>query len=288
MMKQHKHLLVALLASAAAAGYSHAYTFTWTGAAGGNWYDAGNWTSDDPDADRPSQGTNLGTHYPDDIVIFDSETSVGGVMPSGNITRDADWFGSGLDDHLQPTLDVRNGTINYGSGEWWFYGGTSQGLIIGDGDLGTLAQVNSTFTNWTRHSDRGGPNKITVNADGTFNQTSNFRFSTGGGNDSQLYLNGGAFVSSGTVTDLVTGDADDLVRFDAVGSTFTAIYDGDFATFGDVTTAVAGGVHFVDTTGNGLIATDNGSTFTVSVAPEPGSFALLGLGGLLIARRRRG
>jgi len=180
--------------------------------------------------------------------------------------------------------------MNYGSSTWWFYGGVSQGLIIGDGDLGTAAVVTTAYTNWTRHSDRGGPNKITINADGTLNQTANFTFSSGGGNDTQMAINGGAFISSGRVTNLVTGDLDDKVTFAAVGSTFTAPLTnagGDFAVITDVSNAF--GTHFIDSTGNGLIATDNGNgTFTVSVAPEPGSLALLGLGGLLVSRRRRG
>jgi len=99
MKIQTKPLLACAVASAFACSAS-AYTFTWTGAAGGSWHAAGNWTSDDPDADRPSQSSNLGTHYPEDIVIFDSETSVGGVMPTGTVNTDSDWFGSGLDDHL--------------------------------------------------------------------------------------------------------------------------------------------------------------------------------------------
>ena len=288
MMKLRTKALSLMAVITALGGMSaHAFTFMWTGAAGGNWYDAGNWTSDDPDADRPSQGTNLGTHYPEDFVIFDSETSVGGVMPTGTIIRDSDWFGSGLSDHLQPTLEVRNGTINYGSGEWWFYAGASQGLIIGDGDMGTMAQVNSTFTNWTRHSDRGGPNLITINADGIFNQTSNFTFSTGGGNDAQVTINGGTFISTGTITNLVTGDLDDRVSFTALGGSFTAPFGGDFTFLTDVTNAF--GAHFINNSGQTMTAVDNGnSTFTVSIVPEPSAISLLAIGGLaLVVRRRR-
>ena len=46
---------------------------------------------------------------------------------------------------------------------------------------------------------------------------------------------------------------------------------------------------FRSSTNETLVATNNGDgTFTVSAVPEPSSLALLGLGGLLVSRRRRG
>ena len=52
------------------------------------------------------------------------------------------------------------------------------------------------------------------------------------------------------------------------------------------------GMHSQEAISDGDLSTGNGrgvaAVLTGTVIPEPGSLALLGLGGLLIARRRRG
>lgn len=79
-----------------------------------------------------------------------------------------------------------------------------------------------------------------------------------------------------------------LATFDAAGGTATysvgltaAFFDGDAD--GLITIGIADNV----TNTNGIGWTD-GAVLNVTSVPEPGSLALLGLGGLLIARRRRG
>jgi hypothetical protein len=276
--------LAAVAVASIFAGSAQAATFTWTGGNGATpWHNAANWAG----ASVPTvDGSSLGTGA-NGVVVFDSETAVSGYMPTDTITVDNDWTSSG-GKGLTPAIQLLNGTLNLAGpgGQWWHWGGGNV-YQVGDGDTGTLAQLNSSFNNWTRHFDSGGPNKITVNADGTFNQTANFTFSSGGSNDAQLTLNGGTFISSGTVTGLDSGDADDFVSFEALGSSFTAVYGGDFTTVADVNNAVTAGVHFKDTTGNGLVVTDNGGSFTITVIPEPASLAMGLVGLTLIAARRR-
>lgn len=250
-----------------------ATTFTWTG---GNeatpWYHVDNWDANG----APNQGdsgstTVLGTTEEDALVIFDSETAVNNYMPTDTIRVASDWFGSGTDDHLMPSLQVLNGTVNLGSAgdAWWHYAG---GTIyqVGDGDMTTLAQVNTGFGNWVRHRDRGGYVLITINADGTVNQTGNFQWGQNG--DTQMTLNGGTFVSSGTVQGLATR-ADSKAFFNAIGSSLTIPYgDGVSTDFADVAAVNAQiGDSFVDNTGRGLVVTDNGSSFTILVPPPPGT-----------------
>lgn len=281
-----------LLATSAMLGTASGAVFTWTGGAGTTpWHASGNWSG----GNAPNEGdsgptTRLGTEGESDLVIFNSETAVAGYMPTDTLTVASDWFGSGASDHLMPAVQVLNGTLSLAGpgGAWWHYGGGNI-FQIGDSNMSTLAQVNTSFTNWTRHFDRGGRNLITVNADGTLNQTANFQFSTGGGNDTQLTLNGGSFVSSGTVSGLVTGDLDDFVSFEIAGSSFTAPIGGDFATLTDVTDAF--GTHFINNSGESMVAVLNGSTFTVSipqaVIPEPSSWFLSLLTATCFTLRRR-
>ena len=88
----------------------------------------------------------------------------------------------------------------------------------------------------------------------------------------------------------LAGDAGDFVRFDAIGSTFTAEFgDGSTTNFLNLAAVNAEfGASFINNTAGTMISADNGDgSFTVSIIPEPGSLALLGIGGLMLGLRRR-
>jgi hypothetical protein len=277
----------------ALAGTAHA-AFEWTGGAGGgsNWYDAANWQSGSvPNADDSDSATSsdyaIGSESAGEIVSWDSETA--SHMPTAVLSNSNDWFGGGW--HLSPATHVKNGTINYGAvgADWWSDGSTAIDLQVGDGDMATAASVNlgwSMVNRFLKNSGNGLAMK--VNADGTVNQVTDLTYRDAQSWDTTIKLNGGDWVVDGNVTKLATGDnvSTRTVSFDAAGAEFTANFGGDFADISAVNAEL--GDSFVDTTGGGLAATDNGDgTFTVTVVPEPASAALMGFGGLMLLPRRR-
>jgi hypothetical protein len=270
-------------------------SYIWTGGAGAgsNWYDTGNWAAglvpNDNDANNPTDGRYaVGSEHAGMIVTWDSETAA--HMPTAVLSNNKDWFSSGW--HLSPATYVANGAINYGAtnAEFWGDGTAAIDLEVGDGDLNTTATVNMGWSRINRFLKNAGNGLvIKVNADGTVNQTVNLTYRDAQTWVTTINLNGGKWVVDGNVTFLSTGNnaSTRTVSFDALGAAFTADFGGDFADLAAVTAQF--GDSFVDTTGNGLVATDNqDGSFTVAVViPEPASMALIGLGGLLMIHRRK-
>lgn len=92
--------------------------------------------------------------------------------------------------------------------------------------------------------------------------------------------------TDGAATDFVIGDGH--LNGDAANRSEYYLAEFDFVTDGIYDEIIV----TWDSDGDGDLATGNGrgvgAVLTGNVIPEPGSLALLGLGGLLIARRRRG
>ena len=149
----------------------------------------------------------------------------------------------------------------------------------------TLAVADTGYSDLNR--DPNGLKTYVVNADGTLIFRNNVTAFSNDGNAklAQVQLNGGTVQFNGTIGNHLTNVANNYISFNAIGSTFTAAYGGQLADLATVTGQF--GDSFKDTTGFGLKATDNVSTFSVTVIPEPGTLGLLGLAGLgLFARRR--
>jgi hypothetical protein len=250
----------------------------WTGADGATdatWQNSVNWDG----GNVPNGVTNqLSTDSSLDEVIFDSETAL--YMPSDGISTRSSWTGS----FKNPQIQVLNGEVTFNGVENWGWSGITS-FTVGDGDMTILAVADTDYRNLNR--DPNGTKTYVVNADGTLKfRRSASTWSSGGSKDAQIQLNGGAALFAGTISGDFVSDAGDFVSFNSAGSTLTADFGGSFADLTAITDQFAAG--FVDTTGNGLAATDNlDGTYTISVVPEPTTTALLGLGGLALILRRR-
>jgi hypothetical protein len=84
------------------------------------------------------------------------------------------------------------------------------------------------------------------------------------------------------------GSAGPVLQWSVFGSQvpFFDDNDGD-GVFGPGDTPHDGNVHFIGLTPNPVLAAYQPTTLTLTRVPAPGAAALLGLGGLLVARRRR-
>lgn len=179
------------------------------------------------------------------------------------------------------------------------------GLYDGAGVLDTSSRtwVDASFGSFTLGSDA-----VSINMGGADSAFGGTARELTGGIDLFNYIRGTRFVDSNfTVT--LSGLSDALTynivafgadRFLDRGSKYTV---GGVAksTTGDQTTSFAEGVNYVrfngvSTNGSGVLTIDVSSSgegviqingFEIQAVPEPGSLALLAMGGVLIARRRR-
>ncbi|MFU8847710.1 MAG: DUF6288 domain-containing protein [Opitutales bacterium] len=250
--------------------------YIWTGAAGpgSEWYDAANWqdgnvpnTSDSKSATNTTYSVNT----PGKVVIFDAATAVGGYLPTATLTNGNDWFGNYPDWNLSPATIVRSGTINFGNpgSDWRMVADAEIDLEVGDGNMAAPAVVNMGWKAINRIQKFGNNGVvIQVNRDGFVNQLRGLAYFINNSSSSdppvRIILNGGKWHVNGIVENLAVGENTALrtISFDAPGAEFTAQFGGDFPDLAAVTAEI--GTSFVDTTGQGIEATDNGDgTFTV-------------------------
>ena len=280
--------LTALLGIAALTGTASAATvYNWTGTNSNNLNDDGNWAGG-------SQPAGIGNDQPstpaiDDTLVFDSDTWV--RAPRRLYTRTNRKWG---------TIQLNNGSIdwandgnNQGNYSW---GGTTT-MIVGDGDLTVAAVADFNVTNWNQGGTTGTKTYV-INADGTLASArgGTHNWSNGANYDTVMRVIGGTVNINGILQESqIIGDADDYVSFEAIGGTFTFNKGGadQFDDAGDVTGAFGDSFRLGGSLNSGNAAlelTDGGATWTLTaIVPEPGSLALLSLGGLLLGvRRRRG
>lgn len=251
-------------------------TYVWTnGGVANDLDDPNNWNQ----ASAPASGSKIGTTDATDIIRFNSETA---TLPTANIDLVR------INPAKPPNIELLNGTLNFNRAENWQWGGTT--FTIGDGNMTALAQAN--FTNGTINLNRDAATlTYLINADGTLHLNNQFQIQQ---DNTTIRLNGGFFDGTGQiVTAGLTNVGSNYFSFEALGSTFTLNYGGQLANATAVTDAFGdsfrlGGSLALDPNAS-LTFTDNGTSFTIGVSliPEPASLALLGMGTLLIASRRR-
>lgn len=282
--------LAAALAGSASADY------IWNGSIDGDWTNAANWTGGVPvDVNGPDADLEIDNAL--HRIIFNASGAAAPV-PTTNIPI----LGGNPFSNTEstPETDVLFGDLTFALGG--FQGGVvgrdAWTVNVGDGNNGN-GSASLTYTgNFASGINRDAktPADIVwnVEADGTLNFTDSDATTIvayGTDRDVQINIDGGT-VNFNAALDLVrssTSLGGSYFDLQSAGSSVTASFGVDFADLTAVNAATGTGLTFRSSTDLTLGSQDNqDGSFTVFVVPEPSSLALLGLGGLLIARRRRG
>ncbi len=273
--------LVGLVVASAAV----AAPVTWNGSTDGNWETGTNWsTGSMPNLD----GTDTATIGNGDTVTYN---------PGPDLTINAGsslTINGGSTWQQGPTnwSQVNGGSLVLDNGTFSRTGGGNLVLGFNDGDDATLSLDNGSEINlggelWLGHTSAITNQIISVNIAGGSSINATTPGAVGlwlwdpdaAGNDFNINFESGLAVSSinarlGVRT--VAGSGGNAALWETLWNDGILTIDGGNAgNFSD---------HFVT---SGTPGTSDYSIQTIPV-PEPGSLALLGLGGLMIARRRRG
>ena len=239
--------------------------YVWTGGEGpgSDWDDPGNWVGGNvPKAD----GSNMTSEDEEAVIIFDSETAVDGYIHPGDIPTRQTWTGSSK----MPSVHIRNGSLTLGGSLNWGWNGDT--LVIGDGDMGTLATVTVGWSGLNR--DPGGTKTYVINPDGTFVVNNNISDFSDDGNNKKavIQMNGGAVEINGAITGNFTNADDNFVDFVAEGSTFTAEFGGQLPDLETVQANIGPGLSFRSSEDFNLAAREvDEDTFEVFIPPPQGT-----------------
>jgi hypothetical protein len=241
--------------------------YTWTGDAGegSNWYDATNWV----DGNVPTNASlQLATSNAADTVTFDSETA--SSMP-GTI----DTYQSWTINIKMPQVIVLNGTVSFDGIYNYGWSGINT-FTIGDGDIGTLAQVNIGWSilNWYPN----GIKTYVINSDGTLNVTTGITGFSVDGNKKKtvIRLVGGSVNIDGSIANHLTNAVDNYVSFELPGSSFTASLGGQLPDLATVEANIGSNMSFrIADVGLDsdvyLDAVENAGNFTITLVDPPPS-----------------
>lgn len=254
-------------------------TYTWTGAADGDWNNASNWNGSGVPVDVYPSTPGLSFANAGDKIVLGVAGAVS-PLPTLNIPTLQGHF---LYDKQTPQIDLLYGTLSFTldayQGAYWMRQGAEPRTVatVGDGDIANGTATLNVAGVRMINRDHGGTQNFTVNADGTLNlsSTQNLDFSYGTGRNATFTINGGSVTIAGAVVDLLLEPAN-YVDLTAVGSGFTAAFGGDLPDLAAVQVEIGTGLSFRSTTGLTPTATDNGDgTFTVAVAALSNSFLLI-------------
>jgi Tfp pilus assembly protein FimT len=278
---------------------ARAVLYTWNGDAGTtSWQDAGNW----------SPGGIPGSAYNDTATIDQAVTVTSSSLafdqnPSTSNTLTVISLSNSAKLHVTGNLLVQSQSSGGSNiGRHVSVGAGSELLVSGTLSLGTAAQSTSRTASLTVNGDvttanfqgrpaTGSTGGFNINViGGNFEVTDTFDWTTrtnGGNTTTFLSLSEGGAINIGTMSADWTDYTTQYIFF-ADGTGTLTFGKTNWETLDAVEALIAGDfIRKDDSVANPFYIADNGSSWTVTVVPEPHAAALAGLGGLALLLRKR-